>query len=235
MTNHTSIQRTLSAGITPRSQNTPAPYNGNQLTALIQDGRLVVGLSDGKGTIIEYKPPGQNCTCILLIDCSSSMTSRKLEQAKVGGLGFAEQALAKAYAVGVVCFASDADLVCSPTRNMKQIQRALTALDANGSTNMTDAIDMARTHLADRQATRAIVLATDGMPDDCKSALSAARRAEDEGIQIIAIGTDDANTAFLRTIATAADLASHVEQKQLASGISSAARLLPMPTPTRRF
>lgn len=47
MTNHTSIQRTPSAGITPRHQNTRAPYNGNQLTALIQDGRLVLGLSDG--------------------------------------------------------------------------------------------------------------------------------------------------------------------------------------------
>ena len=232
---HSSIQRTRSAGnpatgsanIRPTRQNTPAESGGNRLVAFVQDGRLVLGLSDGKSPPVEYQPVCRDRTCLLLIDCSSSMIGGNLQQAKAGALGFVEQALAKGYAVGVIRFACDADLVCSPSRDIKRIREPLAALDASGTTNMTAVIDLARTHLATRQATQAIVLATDGMPDDPQSTLSAAREAKEEGIQIIAIGTDNADSAFLRTIATATDLAIEVEQRQLGQGIIAAARFLP--------
>jgi Mg-chelatase subunit ChlD len=207
MTTHHSIQRTRSAGnpltgcanIRPTYQNTHAECAGNQLVAFVRDGRLVVGLSDGKSPPVEYQPVCRDRKCLLLIDCSSSMSGGNLQQAKAGGLGFSEQALAKEYAVGVIRFACDADLVCSPSRDIQRIRGPLAALDASGSTNMTAAIDLARTHLATRQPMQAIVLATDGMPDNPASTLSAARKAKEEGIQIIVIGTDDADSAFLRT------------------------------------
>jgi len=186
------------------------------------------GPSCSQHILIETGWPTQDRRCFVLVDCSMSMQGGKLEQAKIGSLGFAARALASGYGVAVIRFASDANLVCSLGQDIERIRGQLQTLHTSGTTNMAAAIDLAHMHLAAaEEAIRVIVIATDGIPDNPTSTLQAARKAKDEGIQIIAVGTDKADLAFLRALATAGDLAVKVDQEHLGHGLIATARLLP--------
>lgn len=76
---------------------------------------------------------------------------------------------------------------------------------------------------------RAIVVATDGQPDKVSAALNEAQAAKDAGIDIITIGTDDADQTFLKQLASRADLGRKVAAEKFAEGIASTAQLLPAP------
>ena len=75
-----------------------------------------------------------------------------------------------------------------------------------------------------------MVVVTDGLPDDATGALTAADRAKSTGIEVIAIGTDDANKDFLSKLASRASWAAKVEDVALGKQIACAAKLLPGPT-----
>ena len=97
----------------------------------------------------------------------------------------------------------------------------------SGSTNMTDAIKMAFEKLVNRKGMSAMVIVTDGMPDNPTSAIEAAQKAKEKGIKIIAIGTDDAEQEFLKELASETELSVRVARDKLERIISSAAKLLP--------
>ncbi|XOF35433.1 MAG: VWA domain-containing protein [Candidatus Electrothrix sp. YB6] len=96
-----------------------------------------------------------------------------------------------------------------------------------GSTNMADAISLATNKLADKMGEKIICLVTDGMPDNRQAALDAADRAKREQIDIMAIGTDDADKNFLEEIVTRKELSVKIARDQLEQGIVSMAKLLP--------
>lgn len=169
-------------------------------------------------------------TVYLLLDISASMDEAKLRQAKDGGLSFAEDAIGKGYAVGIVHFSSWASVRTNPTTSLPPIRSGLSEVGLQATTNMAAAINLAGSKLADRQGPRAIVLVTDGYPDSADSALAAAREAKRHDITIIAIGTHDADDDFLKKLATASGLATTVADSELEVAISSAARLLPART-----
>ena len=94
---------------------------------------------------------------------------------------------------------------------------------------MAEAIKVARYHLDKSGSTRVIVIATDGRPDNKKAALKEAEKAKSRGIDIITIGTDDANQDFLKQMATRAELGRKVPREAFSQAISSASNLLPPP------
>jgi len=165
----------------------------------------------------------------LLIDCSGSMYGDKIEQAKNGALGFADEALSKNYSVGVITFSSKANHLLEPEKSMHNIKAAIEKFTASGSTNMTAAIKIATQNLEDRFGEKLICIVTDGMPDNKKSALKAAETAKQKGIEIMTIGTDDADKKFLEQLATKKELSVKVERSNLGKGITDMARLLPNP------
>ncbi|MFQ6026984.1 MAG: VWA domain-containing protein [Dehalococcoidia bacterium] len=195
-----------------------------------QDGRVALA---GGGIEIRRmgKPVGgtlrQVGSVYLVIDCSSSMGGDKIAQAKKGSLDFAEQALSKRYAVGMIKFASGATHICDPQEKLSQVQQTLRSLEANGSTDMAAGIGLARVKLGGKLAPLAMVVITDGMPDDQEAALREAENAKRAGIDIITVGTDDADRSFLRKLASRNDLVVVVENVQLGRGITAAAGLLP--------
>jgi len=164
----------------------------------------------------------------LLIDCSGSMRDC-LPEAVDGALGFFSGALRRDYYVGLIRFSSRPDLLLEPTRDKSAIERVLRGLIVEGSTNMAEAIGLAAHALDIGEFPRAIVLVTDGMPDDAggHATLEAARRARRSGIDIIAIGTGSADHAFLSKLVNRTDLATKVDRPQLRQAITSAAHLLP--------
>lgn len=195
-----------------------------RLLGLSDEGRLVVKLPGG---VEEPIPTRRQAYAFLLMDCSDSMGGSKLSEAKQGASAFALDAQKKHYLVGLITFATDAELLCKPNEPPATLDSVISALETDGSTNMADAIELAKEELMSFAGVRAIVIATDGMPDDKVATLRAADEAKASGIDIIAIGTGDADQEFLARVASRSDLAVMVQAAQLKAGIGAAVNLLP--------
>ena len=170
----------------------------------------------------------------LAVDCSYSMEGEKLAQAKQGGIDFAKEARKKGYRTGLIAFDSYAIHLCSPQQEISVLRKALEPVVVGGTTNMTHAITLAAGQLSEAEGKRALVIVTDGMPDNRSTALAAARRATSEGIDIITLGTGDADHKFLKKLASRNDLATVVHQHQLREGIAATAKLLSLGQPGKK-
>lgn len=169
----------------------------------------------------------------LLVDCSTSMASgNKIDQAKNGAKEFAEDAKTKGYDVGLIKFSNIVTHVCEPQSDVSSLSRCLNELVAMGSTNMAGALSLAFEKLKNEKGRKVAVLITDGEPtegepDPKEAAIRVALKMKDYGIDLITIGTDDADEGFLKRLATRTNLSVMVKREQLQRGISSAAGLLP--------
>lgn len=132
------------------------------------------------------------------------------------------------YVVDLNRFAANAALLCEPARQVSAIEEQLNRLRAAGTTKLAEAIDVACDALNVGPFPRAIVLVTDGVPDNKGRAFAAAKRARDSGIDIIAIGTGEADYEFLSTLTSRSNLTASVVRKELAQSIALAARMLPV-------
>jgi molecular chaperone DnaK len=168
----------------------------------------------------------------LLIDCSGSMDGYKMNQAKRGALSFAKDAQQKGYLTGVIRFHTYANVVCEPQNDIHILDYCLQGLKIGRATFMARAIGLAHGELQKRPGSLAMVVVTDGMPNgffDPWLTLRAAKKAKAAGIEIIAIGTDDANQEFLEKLASAKELGTKVNKNQLAEAIINIAQMLPPP------
>lgn len=166
----------------------------------------------------------------LLVDRSASMEGDKLDQAKKGALKFAKDALGKGYFTGLIQFDSSANLVCEPYKDVSVLEKALMKLRVGDTTHMAKAINLAYSLLKDMPGYRVMVIVTDGMPNgpgDPESSLKAGETAKRNKIDIIAIGTDDADREFLKRLASRSELGVKVPSKNLEKTITDSARLLP--------
>lgn len=162
---------------------------------------------------------------LLLIDTSGSMAGDKIKQAKRGAIDFAQSANMRGCATGLAVFGSKAAMVCDPTVESSAFQKKISHLDVGvvgGSTNLAAGLELAAkfSHL------NAVVVVTDGQPDSQTDALRAADALKKRGIDILCIGTDDADRSFLANLATRSDLAIHVEAQNLSKSIGQASHLL---------
>jgi Mg-chelatase subunit ChlD len=167
-----------------------------------------------------------NAAVVLLVDCSGSMAGDKMRQAQAGALDFGRDAIRRGYAVGVVRFGSTAETLTVPSRHESSITNALGLLRIEGSTNMAAGIDASATSLG-RKGSRVICLVTDGMPDSTDQAIASAAQARAGGIEIMAVGTDDADWAFLARIVSRKELATKVDRRAFGQQIVSMAKMLP--------
>ena len=169
----------------------------------------------------------------LLVDRSHSMKKgNKIKQAQKGAIKFAKNALEQGYYTGLIQFDDLPTLVCEPEKDITKLEKAISTLTTGKHTHMAKAIRLAHSLLKNQTGMRVMVIVTDGLPNgegDPQSSLKAAEEARKDGIYIIAIGTDDANSEFLKHLATRFDLGVKIERNQLASAIIDSSRLLPPP------
>jgi Mg-chelatase subunit ChlD len=206
---------------------------GVELVRAEHSSEISVTIGDTKlrpqGHPVRIRFEKQTAYVYLVIDTSGSMAGDKLEQAKKGVIDFAKDAFRKEYAVGLISFSTTARHVCEPTYDLRVLQGRIRQMGASGSTNMAEAIRMAHDHLRRLDNTRVMIIATDGLPDSGQDALREGLRAKQDKIDIVTIGTDDADQAFLQRLATRAELGKKVKREVFSEAISSASNLLPAP------
>jgi uncharacterized protein YegL len=186
-----------------------------------------------KGTIPSPEKPASTTTTgfiFLLLDCSSSMAGSKLNQVKNGVNVFIADALKQGYYIGLVKFDSHAKLIVEPCKDVSLLEKGLSTLKAYGETNMEEAIYVSSNFLMALSGQKIIVLVTDGMPTnhgDPQSSLNAGEFAKNHQIDIMAIGTDDADHDFLEQLATRSELGIKVTNEKFEQTIASSFVLLP--------
>lgn len=200
----------------------PEALRSHQRPASLKRLEAITGASFGRAE--------DNLSVYIVLDYSGSMrTGSKLRQAKDGAREFAEKALKSGYAVGLVQFATTPRRALIPQRTLDGFHTALNAWEPAGSTDMGAAIRLVVAEFRDFHGTKVMCLVTDGMPDHVGKALAAARGAHGAGIDIMAIGTDDADRAFLSKLTTRSELAVTVKRHEFHKAISDMALLLPAP------
>jgi molecular chaperone DnaK (HSP70) len=138
----------------------------------------------------------------LLIDVSASMTGQPLIEAQTAANEFLSKCDFTTMEVGLISFSTLVALQSPATSNVRRLHAAVARIEAQGSTNLTDALEMARGQLVAGDRKRYIVLLTDGYPDAAESAIEQAQAALQQGIDIVAIGTGDADRDYLRRLAS---------------------------------
>src|SRR6266498_633462 len=100
-----------------------------------------------------------------LLDCSGSMGSNnKFQYAKNGGIEYAIEAKKKGYKIGLISFGSSAKLNLDLQDKIELFKTHISNLELDGSTNLTDAIRIARECLSAIIGERIIFIVTDGFP-----------------------------------------------------------------------
>ena len=193
-----------------------------KLFTLNKEGKLSLRATDGVETEVRTSPRN----VLLLIDTSGSMAGQKIEQARNGAIDFAQSAITKSYAAALAIFADRAAMVCDPTMDASRFAKKITRVDVGlvgGTTDLAAGLTLAGKF----KELAVVVVVTDGQSNDNNAALRVATTLKSRSIDIICIGTDDADREFLEQLATRSDLATHVSPKHLRSAITDASRFLP--------
>lgn len=184
-------------------------------------------LENVTGQPIKASPP-KTSSVFFLLDCSGSMSSNnKLQFAKNGGIEYAMDANSKGYKIGLISFGSSAKKILDLQDKIENFKIQILNLKVEGSTNLTDAIHIAREILSANIGERIIFIVTDGFPDNSDSAISEAKLAAKSGIEIMTLGTDDADLNFLNSIATKKEFSKKVNRQDFQQGIKDMSKLLP--------
>ena len=184
-------------------------------------------LENATGQAIKAKPLMTN-SVFFLLDCSGSMSSNnKLQFAKNGGIEYAVDANSKGYKIGLISFSSSATKILDLQDKIDDFKIQISNLEVEGSTNLTDAIRIASEILSTNVGERIIFVVTDGFPDDANTAIKEAQIAAKSGIEIMTLGTDDADLNFLNSIATRKEFSKKVNRQDFQQSIKDMSKLLP--------
>lgn len=171
------------------------------------------------------KEQSERRQAVLLLDGSDSMNESKKQFATEGAFEFAHGAIKRNYSVGVIGFSSEARLICKPTVDLERLRKACGCYPVRGGTFIGAGLKAADG--LNLRPGDVIVVVTDGQCSRPPETLSLASGLKANGIEILAIGTDDADKQFLQKLASRPDLGLKVQVDQLKSAITNASRLLP--------
>ena len=198
-------------------------------TALISIKEKIKSLNGNQSYLNKNNDNHKKAFVFLLIDNSGSMSGNGIKQAISGSKSFFKNAIEKSYLVGLIQFNTEAEVLLAPTNDTNHFFETIEKVESEGGTNMTDALKIATRHLLNKISLfkKYICLVTDGMPNNEESAIAAADKAKNSGIEIIAIGTEDADEEFLKKIRTVNGIQAIYKINELSSAISNIAGFLP--------
>ncbi|MDR3622262.1 MAG: Hsp70 family protein [Paludisphaera borealis] len=163
---------------------------------------------------------------MLLMDVSSSIMGAPLVEAQTAAREFLDRCDFTTTEVGLISFSSVVNLQSPPTSNVRRLHAAIHRLEAEGSTNLTDALEMARGQLVADDWKRYVVILTDGFPDAPESAVEQAQGARGQGIDVVAIGTGAADREYLSRLASSEAASIFVKGGELVQTFGHIARVI---------
>jgi molecular chaperone DnaK len=172
------------------------------------------------------RAPADPTRIYLLIDISASMAGTPLMEAQQAARAFLDKCDFTATEVGLISFSDEVTLQAEATDNVRKVQAALVRLEPDGTTNLSDALELARQRLNRLDRTRYIVVLTDGYPDAAESAVEQAAKARGEGIEIVAIGMGDADLGYLRRLASTEEGSIFARQGELVGAFGHIAKII---------
>ena len=129
-------------------------------------------------------------------------------------------------ATGLAVFADRAAMVCDPTLcRVLTLRRKSQPCELESSAAAPIWLQ-ALISRANSKSSPSVVVVTDGLPDSCEDALRSAAVLKQKGIEILCIGTDDADKTFLDQLATRKELAMHVGAQNIRTSMGQATQLL---------
>jgi molecular chaperone DnaK (HSP70) len=172
------------------------------------------------------RTPADPTRIYLLIDVSASMAGTPLVEAQQAARAFLDKCDFTSTEVGLISFSDEVTLQAEATDNVRKVQAALARLEPDGTTNLSEAIGLARQKLNRLDRTRYMVILTDGYPDAAESAVEQAARARGEGIEIVAIGMGDADLDYLRRLASTEEGSIFARQGELVGAFGHIAKII---------
>ncbi len=172
-----------------------------------------VGIGDAVTVTLSVRgacPRGDGALDVVVaLDTSASMAGPPLAAAQRAVAAFLGELDAGRSRVGLVGFGRDTTLAQAPTGDLASIPRALGALTTGGTTRYAPALELAGDALdalASRAGVpRAVVLMSDGRPNDLDRALPAALGLQGRGVELYTIGFGpNAELGLLRRMASSA-------------------------------
>src|SRR5439155_22219148 len=158
------------------------------LLRLNENGRLALKSANGETEI--QRRSLQNV--LLLVDTSGSMSGNKIEQAKRGAIDFAQSVNLRGCATALAIFGDEAKMVVDPTIDThlfaQKIERLAVGL-AGGGTDLALALQLANKF---KELNAVEKMSIDGQTPEAP-AFRAAEVLKAQGIDILCIGTDDAD------------------------------------------
>ncbi len=97
--------------------------------------------------------------------------------AKVEAIEFANKARVQRYLTGLVSFDDEAKIIRHPEKKIP-FAESVAALEVGGSTNMAAGIFVASTTMQQAPGEKAMVIISDGLPDDEEKTINAANSAK---------------------------------------------------------
>lgn len=149
------------------------------------------------------RPPGfltKPQAVVLLMDTSGSMSGQKLPEVQTAASGFVSRQNLKRNDLAVVEFSSQASVVSDFTRDETELQQAIARLYPSGGTNLSQGLTLATSVLKNSDRTPNILLFTDGVPNNPPMAASIAQQIRASGINLVAVGTGDAQINYLTAL-----------------------------------
>lgn len=142
--------------------------------------------------------PQANHAIVLLIDSSSSMGgSGKLDEVKSAATKFVQRQDLTKNKLGVVTFGGGVDTLATLSKDSRELQRAISSIRDRGGTPMSKGINLAVSELRLTPLNPSILLFTDGQPNSTSSTATAAKIANRQGINLVAVATGDADVNYL--------------------------------------
>ncbi len=117
----------------------------------------------------------------LLIDVSASMAGEPLREAQLAAREFLDKCDFTRTEVGLISFSDEVVLQAEATDNARKVRAAIGRLEADGTTDLAGALEMARHRLNRLDRLRYLVILTDGYPDAPEAAVEEAVRTAARG------------------------------------------------------
>ncbi len=165
---------------------------------------------------------------LIAIDLSGSMSGEPLRKSQDAAKNFIGQLDLANTSIGLLIFSDRVELSQALCQNAKAIHQGIESwrIGSVGGGNSAQPFTLAKQVLDEREDPRYLVVLTDGIWYNQPHAISEAEKCKQAGIEIIAIGFDGADLAFLKRIATSDQNAMFTNLGNLTASFSKIAQVL---------